>query len=186
MRPQQLRLSNECPTEAPKIEINNRCRVERQDLRKNQSADDRDAERLAKLRPGTAGKGQRERTEQCSHCCHRDRPEAQECGLVDRLLGLQSLPALGIKGKIDHHDRILFDDADQQDDPDKSDNREVLVKQRQSQQCADARRRQSRKDRYRVDIALVKDTENDVDGDYCCGDQKRLRLQRGLKRLRRS
>jgi hypothetical protein len=34
-----------------------------------------------------------------------------------------------------------------------------------------------------MDVALVKDAENDVDSDDCCRDQIRLRLERSLKGL---
>jgi hypothetical protein len=71
---------------------------------------------------------------------------------------------------------FFFDDADQQDDPDKSDHRQVLVKQCQGQQRANPCRRQGREDCNRVDVALVKDTEHDVDGNDCRCDQIWLRL----------
>jgi hypothetical protein len=52
---------------------------------------------------------------------HQDRPEAQEAGLVDRFFGRKALRVFHLLSKINQHDAILLDDADQQNDPDDRD-----------------------------------------------------------------
>ena len=42
----------------------------------------------------------------------------KQAGLVDRLARALALDPLGLQGEVDHHDRVLLDDADQQDDAD--------------------------------------------------------------------
>src|SRR6516162_10648949 len=99
--------------EAFEIEVDDRRRVERQPLRDEQAADDRDAERPPKLRAGALSKRDRHRAEQRRKRRHHDRPEAQQASLVDRLPRALAFYALGLQGEVDHHDRVLLDDADQ-------------------------------------------------------------------------
>ena len=56
-------------------------------------------------------------------------------GSVDRALPLL---ALRLQGEVDHHDGVLLDDADEQDDADQGDHAEVVAEQHQRQQRADA------------------------------------------------
>ena len=51
---------------------------------------------------------------------------------------------------------------------------EVVAGDEQREQRADARRRQRREDRHRVDVALVEHAEHDVDGDERGEDEQRL------------
>jgi len=46
-------------------------------------------------------------------------------------MGRHTLVALGVYGEVDHHDGILFDDADQEHDADGCNQRQVLAKQHQ-------------------------------------------------------
>ena len=61
---------------------------------------------------------QRQRAEHRGHGRHHDRPEAQQAGLIDRLARRLALVALGLEREVDHHDGVLLDDADQQNDAD--------------------------------------------------------------------
>jgi len=63
-------------------------------------------------------------------------------------------------------------------------NREVSAADHQRQERTHPRGRQGGEDGDRVDVALVQDSEHDVDGDQRGQDQHRLRRQRLLERLR--
>src|SRR5215469_414655 len=114
-----------------KIEIDHRRRIKRQPLRHQQPADDRDAERLAQFRATATTKRNRHRAEQRGERRHHDRPEAQQAGLMDRLLRALAFEALGLQREVDHHDRVLFDDTDQQDDADDRDHRQLVMQEHQ-------------------------------------------------------
>ena len=86
--------------------------------------------------------------------------------------------------EVDQHDAVLLDDADQQDDADHGDQAEIEAEQHQRGERADARRRQRRQDRDRVDVALVEDAEDQVDDDERGHDQHRHGGERLLERLR--
>ncbi|CAF1788575.1 hypothetical protein NRS6108_04606 [Bacillus subtilis] len=72
--------------------------------------------------------------------------------------------ALRHQGEVDHHDRVLLDDADQQNQRDHRDHRQFGVGAEQRQQRTDARRRQRGQDGDRVDQALVEHAQHQVDG----------------------
>ena len=77
-----------------------------------------------------------------------------------------SLPfvALGLQREVDHHDGVLLHDPDQQDDADQRDHAQLRAEQQQRQQRAHSGRRQRRKNRDRMDVALVQNAEHDIDG----------------------
>ena len=129
---------------------------------------------------------QRQAAEQRRHRRHHDRPEAQQAGLVDRLLRRLALRALRLQREVDHHDGVLLHDADQQDDADQRDHAQVGAAEQQRQDRADAGRGQRRENRDRVDVALVEHAQHDVDGDQRGQDQQRLVGERGLEGLRRA
>jgi hypothetical protein len=54
------------------------------------------------------------------HGRHHDRPEAQEAGLEDGA-SAHRVHALGLEREVDHHDRVLLHDADQEHDADDRD-----------------------------------------------------------------
>ena len=102
-------------------EIDDRRGEEGQHLAHDQAADDGDAQRMAQLGADAGAQHQRQRAEQRRHGGHQDRAEAQQAGLMDRLARRLALAALGLEREVDHHDRVLLDDADQQDDADDGD-----------------------------------------------------------------
>ena len=159
-------------------QIDHRRRVERQQLAQQQAADDGNAERETQLGAGAAFDRQRQRAEQRGQCRHHDRAEAQQAGLHDRLVRRHALMAFGFEREVDHHDRVLLDDAHQQNDADQADHRQILPEQHQRQDGADAGRRQRREDGDRVDVALIEHAEHDVDGDDRRQDQPGLAGQR--------
>ena len=110
------------PTKAPlqsgEQQIYHRRRVEREKLRNQQTSDDRDAERTAELRSRPDANGQGQSAQQSRHGRHHDRAKTEKTRLVNRLLRRQSLVAFGHQGKIHHHDPILLNDPDQENNPD--------------------------------------------------------------------
>ena len=140
----------------------------------------------AQLGARARAEGQRQRAEQGRHRRHHDGPEAEQAGLVDGLGGRLAAAALRVEREVDHHDRVLLHDADEQDDADEGDDVEVEAEEQQREDRADARRGQRGQDRDRVDEALVEHAEDDVDGDEGGEDQQRLIGERGLERERRA
>ena len=136
--------------------------------------------------PAPEAKRQRQSAEQRRHGGHHDRAEAKQAGLVDRFERAFALVALRLKRKIDHHDGVLLDDADQQHDTDDRDNRQIVTEQRQHDERADAGRRQRRQDGDWVDVAFVQNPQNDVDNDDRRQDEQRHGRQRFLELLRRA
>ena len=112
--------------------------------------------------------------QQRSHGRHHDRSEAQQSGLVDRFFGRQSFFAFGVQGEINHHDRILLHDPDQEDDADEGNEREIMVREDQGEQGPDAGRRQAGEYRYGMNVTFIKDTQDNVDDDDRRQDQERL------------
>jgi hypothetical protein len=55
----------------------------------------------------------------------------------DGLLRLHALGPLGFEREVYQHDRILLDDADEQDDPDQRDHAEVEMEGHEHEQCAE-------------------------------------------------
>jgi len=123
---------------------------------------------------GTCAEHQRQCAENGGHGGHQDRPESQQAGLVDRLTRRFAFPALGIKREVDHHDRVLLHDADQEDDSDNGDDGEVIAGQHQRQQRADSGRRQGRENGNGMDEALIEHAQHDIHGDDCRQDQEEL------------
>src|SRR6185312_681868 len=100
--------------------------------------------------------------------------------------GRLALVALGVEREVDHHDRVLLDDADQENDADDRDDGEVLPRCHQREQRTDAGRRQCRENRQWMDEALIEYAKHDVDGDDRGQDQKELVRQRRLEGERRT
>ena len=104
--------------------------------------------------------------------------------LPDRLLRRHVLVALGGDREVDHHDAVLLDDADQEDNADQGDQAEIESKRHQDRERADACRGQRRENRQRMDVAFVEDAEDQIDHDQRREDQKRHSAERLLERLR--
>ena len=88
------------------------------------------------------------------------------------------LLAFGRDGEVHHHDPVLLDDADQENDSDEGDQGEVGTEDLQREQGAQTRRGQRRDDRQRMREALVEHTEHDIDREQRRDDQERLRTDR--------
>ncbi len=75
----------------------------------------------------------------------------------------EALAAFRRQREVDHQDRVLLHDADQQDDADEGDQRQLLSAQQQRQQGAEAGGRNGGENGERVDIALIEHAQHDVD-----------------------
>ncbi len=65
-------------------------------------------------------------------------PKPQQTCLINRFLRRHPFLAFGFERKIDHHDRVLFHDADEEDDADERDQRKIDAANEQREQRADA------------------------------------------------
>src|SRR5579872_7127898 len=106
-------------------EIDDRRRVQRQELRREQTADDRDAERPAELGAEALPERQRERPEQSGARSHQDGPEPQRARPDDGLLRGLTAGALGLDGKVDEEDGVLLHDPDEEKQTDDRDDAQV-------------------------------------------------------------
>src|SRR5438874_13430739 len=120
------------------IEVDDRRREQGEKLTKNQAADNRHAQRMAQFRTGAGAKHQRQGAKDRRHCRHHDWAKAQQRGLVDRLARRFALIALRLEREVDHHDAVLLDDTDQQDDANDRDDAEIAAIGHQRQERADA------------------------------------------------
>ena len=73
--------------------------------------------------------------------------------------------AFGLEGEVDHHDGVFLHDADQQDDADQRDDAEFRAAEHQSQDGAHARGRQRGENRDGMNVALVQNSQHDVNRD---------------------
>ena len=149
-------------TQAVEVQIDHRRGVEGQQLAADQATDDGNAQRTAQLSIAADTEQQRQGAEQGRQAGHHDRPKTHDAGLQNRLARAHTEVTLGIQGEVDHQDGVLLDDADQQNDADQRDQRQLGAAQQQGQQGADPSRGQRRDDRQRVHIALVENAEDDI------------------------
>src|ERR1051325_2119312 len=106
-------------------EIDHGRRVQREQLAHHQATNERDAEWPPQLRSGATTKRERQRAEQRRHRRHHDRTKAQQTRLKDRFFRILAMIPLRVEREVDHHDRVLLHDADQKNDADDADNREL-------------------------------------------------------------
>ena len=92
--------------------------------------------------------------------------------------------ALCLKRKVDHHDRVFLHDADQQYDPDQRHHTQFGAADQQSQNGSDTCRRERRKNRERMNVTLIENTENDIHRHNRRQNQPGLVFQCGLESLR--
>src|SRR4029079_7957930 len=153
-------------------------------LRNNQATNNGNAERFAQFAANSHYDGERQRAEHRGHRCHHDRPEPNETGLVNRFFGTESFVSLSVEREIDHHDRVLFHDADEQDNSDDRDEIQLIASYQHGQESPEASGWYCRKDREWVDQALVKHSQDDVNSQERREKQPRHRRPRGLSNLR--
>src|SRR5262249_31576228 len=140
-------------------EINDRCREQGQDLADQESSNDADSQRVPELGAGAGAEHEGQGAEDRRDRGHEDGAEAQQAGLVDGLAWAQALFALGIDGEVDHEDRVLLDDANEQNDADEGDDGEVIAGENEREQGPDPGRGQGRENRDRMYEALVQNAQ---------------------------
>src|SRR6267378_4300687 len=130
--------------------------VERENLAQNQTADDCDSQGTAKLGAHATAERQWQAAEQRGHGGHHDGPEAQKTCFIDGVERRLPFLALGFQREVDHHDGVLFHDADQRDDA------EFGTAQQQGQDGAYTRGGQRGQNRDRMNVTFVENAEHDV------------------------
>ena len=80
-------------------------------------------------------------------------------GAHDRIMRREFVIALGVQSEVDHHDRVLLDDAHQQNDADQRDNGHFDVEGEQREQRPNACPTASRQHGEGMGEAFVKNTE---------------------------
>ncbi len=70
--------------------------------------------------------------------------------------------AFGLQCEVDHHDRVLLHQPDQQHDTDHRDQVQAATTQQQRQQRADGRRGQGGQNGDRMDEALIQHTQDQI------------------------
>src|SRR5262245_934073 len=93
-------------------------REQRRQLADDQSPAGGVSEGLPYLRSGASSYRQRDSAEKRRHRRHQDRAEAQNSRFPDGRLGLEPFFPSQLDRKVDEHDAILLDDADQKNDAD--------------------------------------------------------------------
>ena len=108
---------------------------------------------------------QRQRAEQRRHRGHHDRAEAQQAGLIDRLLRRLACSRSASSAKSIIMIAFFLTMPISRMMPMSDTMREIVAASASGQQRAHAGRRQCGEDRDGVDVALVEHAEHDVDGD---------------------
>jgi hypothetical protein len=110
-----------------KGQIDDRRSIKSEHLRDNQAANDSDAKRLPQFAANAHADGERQRTKHRGHRGHHDWTKPDQARLVDRFFGTESFVSLGVEREIDHHDGVLFHDADKQDNSDDRDEIQLIA-----------------------------------------------------------
>src|SRR5665213_1296394 len=163
-------------------DIYDRCRVQRQRLADNQSADHGDAKRPPQFRSRAGTEGQRQAAQQRRHGGHHNRTKTKQTGLINRVHGVLPFIALRLQRKIDHHDAVLLDDADEKNNANERNHAQILVKQHQSQNRPDAGGRKSGKNGDGVNITFIENTQNNINRNQGRQDEQGFVGERGLER----
>src|SRR5437870_8819550 len=78
-----------------------------------------------RLGAGAHAERQRQAAQQRRHGGHDDRAETQQASLENGRLRALAFVAFGFEREVDHHDGVLFYDANEQNDPDHSDDAQI-------------------------------------------------------------
>src|SRR5581483_10884554 len=95
-----------------------------QHLTYDQSSDNGDTERPPQLGPGTSSKSERQPPEHRGHGGHHDWPEPQNARFVDCVARILALIAFGREREIDHQNRVLLHEPDEQNNSDQGNHRQ--------------------------------------------------------------
>src|SRR5208282_3339371 len=173
-------------SQAVEREINDRRGVEREHLAQNQSADNGDAERIAEFRTRTSAENQRQSAKEGGHGGHQNGTKAQDASLKNGIPRAFAIDPFGGQRKVDHQNGVLLDDTDQQNNADHGDNAKVLVKDHECKDGADSGGRKGGNNCEGMDVTLVENAQDDIDGHESGNNEERLRRQGRLKGLKRA
>src|ERR1700736_6292071 len=120
-------------------QINDRRGVQRQQLTQNQATDNGDSQGAAQFSSHARPQSQRQSRQQRRHGGHHDRAKTQQARFVNRVPRRPAFFALGLQSKVNHHDGVFLDDANQQDDSNQRNHAEFRAAQQQRQNRAHSR-----------------------------------------------
>src|SRR5262249_1664795 len=112
----ELWFAGEAQAEAVEVEVDHRGSKQRQHLADEQAAYDGDTEGTPEFTSGSRTDREWQRAKHRCHGRHHNRAEAQQARLSHCVFWRFPTFALALQREIDHHDGILFDNTDQQDD----------------------------------------------------------------------
>ena len=110
----------EAGLEAFHVEVDDGGDVKGDELRDDESADDGEAEGLAHVAARAEAEGDGEGSHHGGHGGHQDGTETHEAGFEDGAVGRGVVVALRFQGEINHHDGVLFHDADEHEEADEA------------------------------------------------------------------
>ena len=151
--------------QAVEPEIDNRRGVQGEQLADQQTAHNRDSQGMTQFRSCASTKSQRQTAEQRCHGGHHDGTETQQAGLKNCFLRWFVFDSFRFEGEVNHHDGVLLHDANQQNDPDQANDTEIVAGDQQRQDGSDAGGGQSREDGDGMNVALVQNSQHDINRD---------------------
>src|SRR5580704_11057076 len=182
---QVLLPATQCQSDSVHVHIHHWSSEEGQQLAYEQPADNRDSQRPVQLRTSSGAQGKRQAAQQRRHRRHHDRSETQDTSIKNRFDGLLPLASFNLKRHVDHHDGVLFHQTNEQNDSNRPNHIQLIVRQKQRQKCPYARRWQCRQYCDGVNITFVQHAEHDVNRNQGGQNQNRLARKRILKSRRR-
>src|SRR5208337_2524704 len=156
--------------------------VESKHLAQEQAANHGDAQGTTQLRANSGAEREGQAGQQRRHRGHHDGTETQQARFINSVFRLLVLLTLRLQREVDHHNSVLFDDTDQQDDSDQGDDAEFLAANQQGQNCTHSGGGQSRQNGDGVYEAFVENAEHDINRDQGRENQQRFVRQGSLKR----
>src|SRR5215469_10942173 len=91
--------------------------------------------------------------------------ETQQASFVDSIEGRLDFFALGFERKINHHDGVFLDDADQQNQANEGDDTELHLEEQKRQDGSHTRGGKRGENGDGVNIALIEHTQHNIDSD---------------------
>src|SRR5437867_2943621 len=118
------------------IEINDKHDIKYKNLRDNKPADDENTKRLPCFRPNSPTENNKYSSHNNNHDRHHDWTEANQNSFINDLDKHLDFIPLPFKSKIDHHDHVLFYDADKHDEPNEHIDTQIHLKIIKNDQCS--------------------------------------------------
>src|SRR5258708_36882653 len=107
-------------------------------------------------------KRERKSTEKSGYRGHHDGAKAKQTCLEDGVSRVLSFYSLRQEREVNHHDRVLLNNSDKQDDADDGDHVQLALEENQGKDVSDTRGRQSRKHRNWVHQALIQAPQHNL------------------------